>query len=224
MFVGHLAVALVGRTVSRTTSLAWFTAAACFVDLLWPAFLLAGLEQTRIDPGNTAFTPLAFDSYPWSHSLLMGCAWGGALGLFARVCGVRRSGAWLVSALVVSHWLLDFITHRPDLPLWPWPNGVYQTGLWNSIGATFVVEGLLWVVAIALFLGARTSRGAGGHIAFWSFVVASTLLWATGPFTPPPPDERSLALFALAGLIVVPWGWWIERTSEPSTRSTTVRY
>lgn len=215
MFVGHLALALAGRKASRTTSLVWLMAAVNLVDLVWPMFLLAGLERVRIDPGNTAFTPFAFESYPWTHSLLMGVAWGGALGALARWRGLSSSAAGLIGALVVSHWLLDLVTHRPDLPLWPWPNGVYGLGLWHSIPGTIAVEGALWIAAIAVFLGVRRPRGLQGGIAFWSFVLVSTLLWISGPFSPPPPDERSLALFALMGWITLPWAWWIERTSEP---------
>ena len=214
MFVGHLAVALTGRKASRSTSLVWFVVAANLVDLIWPLFLLAGLERVRIDPGNTAFTPLAFESYPWTHSLLMGIVWGIALAALARWRGVSRTGAWLVAGLVVSHWVLDFITHRPDLPLWPWPDGTYGLGLWRSIPATFAIEGLLWVLGIVLFLSARRPRGVRGRIAFWSFVLVSTLMWAASPFSPPPPDERTLEMFSLVGWIIVPWASWIERTSE----------
>lgn len=215
MFVGHLAVALTGTKLSRPTPLVWFVLAANLVDLIWPIFLLLGLERVRIDPGNTAFTPLAFESYPWTHSLLMGVVWGIALAALARWRGVSSAGAWIVGALVVSHWVLDFVTHRPDLPLFPWPNGVYGLGLWNSIPATLIVEGLLWIAAIAIYLGVRRPRGIQGQIAFWSFVLISTLLWASGPVSPPPPDEHALARFALIGWIIVPWAWWIDRTSDP---------
>jgi hypothetical protein len=215
MFVGHLAAALASRTASRGTSLVWFVAAATLVDLIWPLMLLAGVERVRIDPGNTAFTPLAFDWYPWSHSLLMGIGWGMALGALSRRFGVAPAAARLIGALVVSHWVLDFVTHRPDLPLWPWPDGVYGLGLWRSIPGTFAVEGIIWIVALAMFLRVRRPRGIQGQMALWSFVLVSTVLWASGPFSPPPPNPRALALFALIGWITLPWAWWIERTSDP---------
>ena len=114
MFVGHLALALAGKKIRPATSLAWLMAAVCLVDLIWPVFMLAGIEHARVDPGNTAFTPLAFDSYPWTHSLLMGIVWAVAFAALARAFGVSASGAGLIGVLVVSHWALDLITHRPE--------------------------------------------------------------------------------------------------------------
>jgi membrane-bound metal-dependent hydrolase YbcI (DUF457 family) len=215
MFVGHLAAAFAGTAVSRRTSLTWFVAAVTLVDLIWPLLLMAGVERVRIDPGNTAFTPLAFESYPWTHSLLMGVVWGLLLAAVARASGVTSAAAGLIAALVVSHWVLDFVTHRPDLPLWPWPDGVYGLGLWNSIAGTFAVEGLMWAAALVIFLRARRPRGARGHVALWSFVLVCTVLWASGPFSPPPPSEGALIAFTLLAWTVIPWAWWIERTSAP---------
>jgi membrane-bound metal-dependent hydrolase YbcI (DUF457 family) len=213
MVAGHLALALAAKATNRKTSLVWFIAAANLVDLIWPLLLIAGVERARIDPGNTAFTPVDFVSYPWTHSLSMGAVWGVALASVARWRGVSRPAAWLVGALVVSHWMLDFVTHRPDLPLWPWPDGTYGLGLWNSIGGTFVVEGAIWIAGIGIYLAAYRPRGLNAQVALWSFIAVSTLIWATGPFSPPPPDDQALAWFALLGWIIVPWAWWIERAT-----------
>jgi hypothetical protein len=214
MFVGHLAAALTGRTATRGASLVWFVAAANLVDLIWPVLLVAGIERVRIDPGNTAFTPLAFEWYPWTHSLLMGVVWGTALAALSRRFGASPAAARLIGALVVSHWVLDFVSHRPDLPLTPWSDGRYGLGLWQSIPATFAVEGLIWLAALAIFLRVRRPLGAQGQLALWSFVLVSTLLWAFSPFSPPPPSEQAVAYFSIFGWIIVPWAWWIERTSE----------
>ncbi len=77
MFVGHFAVALGAKRAAPRIPLGLLVAAAIALDLIWPLLLLAGVETVRIDPGNTAFTPLAFDHYPWSHSLVMALVWGG---------------------------------------------------------------------------------------------------------------------------------------------------
>jgi len=211
MFVGHLSLALAAKRVRPAPSLGWFIAAVTTADLLWPIFLLAGVEQVTVKPGAMAFTPLVFDSYPWSHSLLMLCVWGVALALLARSRGVVRDAFWLIVALVVSHWVLDFATHAPDMPLWPGTSPRFGLGLWNSIPGTFVVEGLMWVGAIALYLRGRRAVSWVGRAAFWSLVIITTVLWAAGPWSPPPPDARSLGWFALIGWIVVPWAAWADR-------------
>lgn len=211
MFVGHLAVAFAGKRVSPKTSLGWFMAAATALDLLWPLFLLAGIEHVRIVPGAMAFTPLDLAYFPWSHSLLMAVGWGLLLAALARWRGVESRAVWLIAALVVSHWILDFVTHAPDMPLWPGNSPRYGLGLWNSIPGTFAVEGLLWVACITLYLRARRPRNGVGAVAFWSFVVISTVMWAMGPWSAPPPSERALAWFALIGWITVPWAVWADR-------------
>lgn len=213
MFVGHLAVSFAGKRAHPGTSLVWFVAAANFVDLIWPVFLLLGLETVRIDPGNTAFTPLDFVSYPWTHSLLMTVVWGAALGAFARWRGVSPRASLWVGAVVVSHWVLDFVTHRPDLLLVPWGGPRVGLGLWHSVPGTFAVESVLWLAGIAAWLSVRRPARIWGQLAFWSFVIVSTLLWASGPFGAPPPDEHALAMFAMLGWIILPWTWWVERMS-----------
>jgi hypothetical protein len=214
MFVGHLAVGLVSKRLAPKASLIWFFVAVNLVDLIWPILLLADVEHTRVVPGATAFTPFIFDWYPWTHSLLMGVAWATALAAVARVADVSARAAWIIAAGVLSHWVLDFVTHAPDLTLWPGADHGYGLGLWNSIPATFVIEGTMWIAAITLYLRARRPDGWQGGLALWSFIVVSTVLWASGPFSPPPPDERSLAWAAMVGWVVVPWAWWIDRTSS----------
>ena len=98
MFVGHLAVAFASTRLARSAPLAWFVAAATMLDLLWPVFLILGLEHVRVVPGATKFTHLVFDSYPWSHSLLMVVLWGVVLGRLARWRGVEPRAARLVVA------------------------------------------------------------------------------------------------------------------------------
>jgi hypothetical protein len=217
MFVGHLAVAFASKRVSPSTSLAWFVAAATTLDLLWPCFLLAGIEQVHIVPGATVFNPLVFDSYPWSHSLLMASVWGLALAGLARARGIEARGAALIGALVVSHWVLDFVTHAPDMPLWPGRSPRLGLGLWNSIAGTFVVEGVMWATALVLYLRGRRARSWVGRIALGSLVVLCTLMWASGPWAAPPPSARFLAWFALVGWIMVPWAAWVERGHRDAT-------
>ena len=140
MFIGHFGVAFAARRAAPAVALGWLMRAAQFVDLLWPCLLMLGLERMRIAPGTTAVTPLAFEHYPWSHSLarvLLWAAAGGGLWLWLRK---ERRGALVLALLVLSHWLLDAIVHAPDLPLAPGGSARIGLGLWNSVVASQALE------------------------------------------------------------------------------------
>ena len=211
MFIGHFAVGFALKRAAPRTSLGVLMAAPQTLDLLWPIFLLLGLERVRIDPGNTALTPLAFDSYPYSHSLVMAAVWGA---LFATAYAVRTRNlraAGLVALAVVSHWILDWITHRPDMPIAPWSATKVGLGLWNSVAGTIVVESAMFVAAVAIYARATSARDRMGAINLWVYVAALAGIYIANIVGPPPPDVRSLAIFAL-GLWLLPlWAGWIDR-------------
>jgi membrane-bound metal-dependent hydrolase YbcI (DUF457 family) len=211
MFVGHTALALAAKTRAPRASLGLLIAASYAIDLIWPVFLLLGIERVRIEPGNTAFTPLAFDSYPWSHSLALTFAWGLLFAIVARAFGSDRRTRVLGFLLVVSHWVLDAVSHRPDMPLWPGASPRVGLGLWNSIAATFVVEGAMFAAAIVLY--ARRTRPADriGSIGFALFVGTQAALWAAGPFVPPPLGPGALVVVGFAAWLFPLWAWWFDR-------------
>ena len=210
MFVGHLAVAFAAKRVEPGVNLGWFVAGVTALDLVWPIFVIAGIEKVSIVPGAMAFTPLVFESYPWSHSLAMSFFWALLLVGIARITHVPHSAFTIIAAAVLSHWLLDFISHAPDMPLWPGDSPKFGLALWNSIPATFVVEGAMWLIGIAIYVKALARRNQRPGWPFWAFVLVTTLMWASGPFSPPPPDAAALGWFALIGWIVVPWAVWAD--------------
>src|ERR1700690_1238196 len=111
MFIGHFAVGFAGKRLAPRTDVALLIAAALFLDILWPIFVLLGWEQVRIDPGNTRYTPLDFVYYPWSHSLLMSMLWATLFALGYYAATRYRPGALMIWILVVSHWILDWVSH-----------------------------------------------------------------------------------------------------------------
>jgi len=119
LFLGHFATAYAAKRLAPGTSLGTLFAAAQLPDVIWPVLVLTGVEQAAVAPGDTAFTPLRFDSYPISHSLLTVVAWGAAFGAVHFWRKHRPLDAFVLAALVVGHWVLDFVSHRPDIPLWP---------------------------------------------------------------------------------------------------------
>jgi membrane-bound metal-dependent hydrolase YbcI (DUF457 family) len=214
MFVGHLGVAFGAKAVAPRIPLGWLVAASYGLDLLWTVFLIIGAERVRVDPGNTLFTPLAFDHYPWSHSLAMAIVWG-ALATLVASFFLKSRATTVVGFVVVSHWLLDFITHRPDLPLWP-AGPLVGIGLWNSIVGTLLVEGLLFAIAIAAYCRAVPARDRLGRWALVALITFTGVIWVSGPFSPPPPNASMVGTVAFAMWLFPLWATWIERHRHPA--------
>jgi hypothetical protein len=216
MFVGHLALALGAKKMDPRVPLGAAVAASYGLDLLWPILLLIGAESVRVQVGDTAFTNLSFTSYPWSHSLLVVAGWSGLTMLLARrIYGSARI-AKLLGALVLSHWVLDVITHRPDLPLWP-GGPVVGFGLWNSIGATIVVEGALLAVGLWIYLRASAARDRVGRLALAALVAVTSLIWVSQPWSPPPPSAATVAWGGLVLWLLPIWAGWIDAHRRPRT-------
>lgn len=215
MFIGHFAVAFAAKRAAPRVSLGWLFAACQLPDLAWPPLLLAGVERARVAPGDTAFTPLAFEHYPWSHSLLTVLLWGALLGggyvVLTRRRGPGGAPAAVLALLVVSHWLLDWVTHRPDLPLAP--TSAFRTGLglWNSVAATLVVELALFAAGVALYARGTTPRDRTGRIAFGALVGFLLVTHLANAFGPPPPNMTAVAIGGLAIWLLVAWAAWVDR-------------
>ncbi len=210
MFIGHFAVGLAAKRVAPGTSLGLLIAAPVALDLLWPIFVLAGWEQVRIDPGNTAFTPLAFVHYPWSHSLLMSVVWGALMALVYWLVTRYRTGAVVLGLGVVSHWVLDAVVHRPDLPLYPGSATLIGLGLWNSVAATIALESAMFLAALWLYARVTEPQDRTGRYASWAFAVFLVLVYIANIIGPPPPDARAVALVTLSMWILPLWAWWFD--------------
>lgn len=219
MFIGHFGVALASKRVAPRTSLATLFVAAQFVDVLWPIFLLLGLEHYRVAPGITKVQPLDFYDYPFTHSLSWTVRWALAFGLIYYLLRKYKAGAWVAGGLVLSHWLLDWVVHRPDLPLWSGGPKV-GLGLWNSWPASISVEMILFAGGLWIYLRATRPRDRVGNFVLWSLVALLSLGWLAALFGPTPPSVGQLALGALIMWgIFIPWAWWADRHREPIVSS-----
>jgi hypothetical protein len=211
MFIGHFALGYAAKRWVPQLSLGVLFAAPLFADLLWPVLVAAGIEQVRIVPGITAATPLEFISYPYSHSLAALAVWGV---LFGWICARRRRPAAVSPAgsarrvfgvtcvLVISHWVLDYITHIPDMPLYP-GGPKYGLGLWNSVAGTFAVETAMFAAGVWMYARATKARdriGTGAFAGLTAFLFAGFIANAG---TPPPSDTALWAMALVLGALTL---------------------
>jgi membrane-bound metal-dependent hydrolase YbcI (DUF457 family) len=214
MFIGHFAVGFASKRAATRASLGAMFAAAQFADLLWPILLLAGVERVAIEPGATAFTPLVFAHYPWSHSLAMLVLYGVIAGLAYGAWKKDGRAGLVIGLLVVSHWILDYVTHRPDLPLYPGGTQRYGLGLWNSPTGTVAVESVLFLAGLWGYLTTTHARDRIGSLGIWALIALLVLINFANVFGPPPESVRALAYLALAGWLLVPAAAWVDAHRE----------
>ena len=213
MFIGHFAVGLASKRLAPQTNLAWLLAAPLFLDMLWPIFLLLGIEHASLVPNApTPFLVLGLDHYPWSHSLLMALVWSAAMAAVYWAASRDRRGASVVAAGVFSHWVLDFVTHRPDMQLAPGVGKEVGLGLWYSVVGTVATEAAMFIVAVVVYLGVTRARGLAGKISIATLVGFLGLAYVGSIFSPPPPSIEAVRVAGLATWIILPWAWWIDRT------------
>jgi hypothetical protein len=212
VFIGHYAVAFAAKRAGPAISLGTLFVAAQLADLIWPVLVLAGVERFEIRPGITAFTPLDFIHYPWSHSLVALALWGTAFGVaYMLVRKARLRAAVLIAALVVSHWVLDAASHRPDMPLAVWDSPKVGLGLWNSIPATVAVEGAMFVAGVWMYARATRAIDRIGTWALAGLVAFLAIVYVANFMGPPPPSVTVVAWSANLLWLVVAWGYWIDR-------------
>ncbi len=219
MFIGHYAVGFAAKKAAPSVSLGTTFMAAQTLDLLWPVLLLFGIEHVRIDPGNTRLTPLNFYDYPVSHSLTGALIWSA---LFAAIhLGLYRDrrAALVLGICVLSHWFLDVVVHRPDLPLTFSGSTYAGLGLWNQPAVSIVIEFALFCGGLWLYLQQTAPKDRAGKYILASLVVFLLVIWAGNMLGPPPPNEMALAIVGNSQWLIILWCWWADRhrTATPVT-------
>ncbi len=210
MFIGHFGVGFGAKRAAPRTSLGTLFLGAQFIDLLWPSLLLVGVEQVRIEPGIARVTPLDFVSYPISHSLALVIVWAVVVGGAYFIIRRYAAGALVVAGAVVSHWLLDLVVHRPDLPLAPGGGPKVGLGLWNSLPATLAVESAIFAVGLAVYLRSTRSRDRIGTYGLWTLAVLLVVVYVGNLTGPPPSTVRAIAWLGQAQWVIVVLAYWVD--------------
>lgn len=199
MFVGHYGVSFAGKRLAPSVSLATLFIAVQLLDVGWSLLVLLGIEKVRIVPGITATNPLDLYYMPYTHSLIAALGWSAAAFLLYRnlAPGATGRSSLVVAAAVFSHWVLDFLVHRPDLPLFA-NSAKVGLGLWNYRALAFGLEIAVLFGGLALYFGSGVTR-RGAMIGFGIVMLA---LQAYIFFGPPPSSDRAAAITALGAYIL----------------------
>jgi membrane-bound metal-dependent hydrolase YbcI (DUF457 family) len=211
MFIGHFGVGFGAKPLAPRVSLGTLFFAAQFVDLLWPMLLLLGFERVRVDPEATVVTPLAFDHYPISHSLLMTLFWALLVGTGYFLLRKNRTGAVVLGGLVLSHWVLDLFMHRPDLPLYPGAATEVGLNAWSSLPLTLAIEIPLFALGVWLYTRSTSPRDAMGRWGLVGLVTFLLVVYASNLFGPPPPSALAIAWVGQAQWLIVLWAYWVDK-------------
>jgi hypothetical protein len=213
MFIGHYSAALVAKRVEPRIPLWALFLAVQIVDVFWALFVLLGIESARLDPSLPS-NPLVLEFMPYTHGLPATLGWALAGAAIGALCfghsGARGRVAAVFAAAVGSHWVLDLIVHRPDLPLWADAHKI-GAGLWNYPLIALFVEFSLIVGALAWMLRARQWSATMRKRTVGIFVVVALL--QLGSFFGGAPSSIQLVVASgLAIYLAVAFaGHWAER-------------
>ncbi len=218
MFIGHFGLGFAAKAAAPRTSLGNLFLASQFLDLLWPVFMIFGIERVIILPEAATVIPLQFTNFPFSHSLAFVVLWSV---LFAAVFFILRQdyrGSLVMGLLVASHWLLDAFVHVPDLPLFPGSETRVGFGLWTSLTATLVVEFGIFFGGLWLYVRTTSAADRRGVVGLRLLVFLLVVLYCASVFGPPPPSIQAIEWTNIASWLLVVWGYWLDRhrTLRPS--------
>jgi membrane-bound metal-dependent hydrolase YbcI (DUF457 family) len=217
MFIGHYAPAFAAKSAEDSIPLWLLFLAVQFVDLLWSVFVMLGIEKAQIVPGITATNPLDLYYMPYTHSLVAAIGWSVVVGIGIRL--VPRFRNWraslLIGAMVLSHWFLDLLVHRPDLPLYD-NTAKVGLGLWNYPVPAFLLEAGLLAGGMWLYFRSTRALSPGGRYGMIVFAVLMLAIQLSVFFGPPPPSEKiaaAMALFSYISFCAVIY--WLEKKRVP---------
>lgn len=215
MYIGHYGVALGIKKAVPEVSLGTLFFAAMTTDLLMSILVICGVEHIRVAPGITVMVPLDLYDYAISHSLAASVAW--SLIIAACYYFFRRSatGALAIGTAVFSHWVLDVITHIPDIPLFPGSSIKVGLGLWNHATASILAEGLIFAAGMLLYLRATKAKDAYGTIVFWMLMAFLASTWIASMYAPPPPNPLPVVLGTQLQWLTILAAYWADRHRKP---------
>jgi len=216
MFIGHFALGFGAKKFAPQVSLGILFLASQLADLIWPNLVLLGTETLRIQPGVTVMTPLDFTSYPYSHSLVALLLWSLVFALsYLALSRAGLKAAFVLAVMVLSHWILDVLSHRPDMPITLGESPKIGAGLWNYPIVAIPFELLLYGIGVWMYQRLTRPLNRKGNIGFWSLVLFLLAVYVANVSGPPPPSPMAVAWSAQAMWLIIVWGFWVDRNRAP---------
>lgn len=212
MLAGHIGVGLAIGRWERRVNVGVFVAAALLLDLLLWLFILLGWESVSI-PADFLATHQPEFVFPYSHSLLAALFWSVVAGVVVRFAYPHASAGWPILVAVFSHWLLDALVHRAELPLAGGATPQVGLALWDHMPVALVVEAAMVLLGLLAFLrGSGLARGrAIGLVALNLGILVLTAVGMT--VAPAPPSALAMAGSSLLTLVVICAALaWLGRT------------
>ena len=217
MFIGHYGIGFALKKVEPRLSLGLLIFGAILLDILFGLFLLTGIENANIVPGATVVSPFEFYDYPFSHSAVGAIIWA-TTGFLAywlwpgRDRVQRKQPAFILAIAIFSHFILDVISHTPDMTIYVPNSPTLGFSLWNSLAGTMIVEPGLLFIGFALYRSATFSVSSSGKYGLTLMVLILMVFFIGNIFGPPPPDMISVAVTMTIGqLALVALAFWVDR-------------
>lgn len=214
MFIGHYGASFVAATQRKAPGLGTLFVAAQLVDFGFFGLMLADVEHMRLVPGITAMNAMDLYDMPWTHSLVGALGWALGFALLVRLVMKRWTAAAIAGAVVLSHWLIDLLVHRPDLTLAGSPPG-HGLGLWNHPAIEIPLELVLAFGGLAWFVLATRARSRSGLVSPAILALAMAACQAFNWFVPPATLTPAVPLSALAAYALLALlAWWTGANRE----------
>jgi hypothetical protein len=214
MFIGHFGAGFAGKKLEKSASLGTYFIAAQWIDLIWPILILLGIEKAEIKPGATVVTPLDFTYYPFTHSLFGVIVWAVLFGFVYFLFKKKIKTAIILGLLVLSHWAFDLLVHIPDLPIFPGESIKVGFGLWNSLPATIILEGLIFSLGVYFYYKATKAKNKIGTYSLIGLIIFLAAMYVSNLVGPPPPSIEAIGIVGNAQWLIIVWGYWIDKNRE----------
>lgn len=217
MFIGHYGVALWLKKFDSKLSLGWLFLAVQLVDFFWSILVFFGIEKVTIVPGITEANPMDFVYYPFTHSLVAFIVWSSVIYLLVKILHFnsslsKKSLGLLLGFAVFSHFLLDVIVHRPDLPLLGSDSFKLGLGLWNNVFFAYALETLIFVGGVYIYYKVKSPMAKSRKIGLLVFTVLLLIMNLINLFSVPPDNIKMIAVSGfMMYLLFSGFGFWLDK-------------